>query len=162
MAYIIGGIPRNPHSTADTPHILLDQTPPVDHTAGEGSRVIAGVAGVAGVVFPNMVVLNPSAKWILADAGNSTGVGFIGMALTTAVASTSTFTVLLDGFVRDDTWNWTDGGIAGQVYVSTTAGGLTQTAPSATGDQIQVVGYAHTGDVLYFKPSRDVIEISVK
>lgn len=67
-------------------------------------------------------------------------------------------TFLLQGFYRDDTWNWTIGGL---LYIDrTTAGALTQTAPSTTGDQVQVVGVAISADIIYFNPSLELVEIS--
>ena len=58
--------------------------------------------------------------------------------------------------MRDDTWTWTVGGL---IYVSTTTGTLTQTAPSGTGDQVQVVGYATHADRMYFNPSLVLVEV---
>ena len=64
--------------------------------------------------------------------------------------------VLLQGFARDDTWNWTPGDI---IYMSTTDGALTATAPSGTGDQVQVVGIATHADRIYFNPSYVLVQI---
>ena len=55
-------------------------------------------------------------------------------------------TVLKSGFVRNDGWDWS----AGSIYLSDTAGGLTQTAPSTSGDAHQLVGFAVTDDEAYF------------
>ncbi len=63
--------------------------------------------------------------------------------------------VLLQGFLRVDAWNWTPGG---DIYVDTTTGGLTQTAPSGTGDQVQVVGFAWDADTIYFLPGSYSVE----
>ena len=62
--------------------------------------------------------------------------------------------VLLKGFMRNDDWNWTVGGL---VYVSTTAGGLTQTPVSGSGDVSQAVGVALTADVISFNPGGFVL-----
>jgi hypothetical protein len=59
--------------------------------------------------------------------------------------------------MTDTTWNFTVGAI---VYVdTTTAGGLTTTAPSGTGDFVQAVGIAMTADTLYFNPDFAMVEI---
>lgn len=64
---------------------------------------------------------------------------------------------LLQGFFRDNTWNWTPGGL---LYVSkNVAGALTQTAPIGSGEQVQVVGVALTADIIYFSPSLALEEI---
>jgi hypothetical protein len=67
-----------------------------------------------------------------------------------AETGTGTKDVILRGYVRDDTWNWTPGGL---IYVSTTQGGLTQTAPSGPSDVVQVVGWAWSADIIVFEPS---------
>lgn len=64
---------------------------------------------------------------------------------------------LLLGAMRDDTWDWTGGGL---LYCDTTAGALTQTAPSGTGDQVQVVGIAITAHIILFNPSYELVEMA--
>lgn len=71
-------------------------------------------------------------------------------------AGTGSKKVLLKGYIRNDSWNWS----GGLIYVSTVSGELTQTAPSGSGDQVQVVGYAVTADVMYFSPSLVLVEIA--
>jgi hypothetical protein len=68
---------------------------------------------------------------------------------------TETGTVLLQGFIRYDTWDWTPGGA---LYLSETAGAMTHTAPTTDGAFVQVVGVALSPDVVYINPSMDVIE----
>ena len=88
-----------------------------------------------------------------ADANGSATYPCVGIALETA--SSGSHAVLLHGFYRDDTrYSWTVGGL---VYLSTTAGDLTQSQPSATDDVIQVVGIATHADRLYVKPQLDYI-----
>ena len=41
---------------------------------------------------------------------------------------------------------------------TTTAGGMTETAPTGTGDCIRVVGYVQTADSIFFNPSPDWFE----
>jgi hypothetical protein len=48
--------------------------------------------------------------------------------------------------IRNDAWAWTAGG---QIYLSATVGGLTQTAPATSGDKVQQVGFAISADVMY-------------
>ncbi len=65
--------------------------------------------------------------------------------------------VLLQGIVRDDSWTWS----CGLVYVSKdTAGALTQTAPSTTGQQVQIIGWALAANILYFNPMYPMVEIA--
>lgn len=45
-------------------------------------------------------------------------------------------------------------------YASTTAGGITTTAPSGTGDIVRIVGYALSTTEFFFKPDGTFIEVS--
>jgi hypothetical protein len=59
--------------------------------------------------------------------------------------------VLIKGIVRNDAWDWTKGST---IYVSTaTAGALTSTKPSASGNRVNVVGYALSSDEVFVFPS---------
>lgn len=63
--------------------------------------------------------------------------------------------MLLLGIVRDDSWDWTPGGL---LYLSPfTAGAMTQTQPSGTDQVIQVLGIALTATRILFRPSQDYI-----
>lgn len=66
-----------------------------------------------------------------------------------AESGTGTKLLLLEGFIRDDSWAWTPGGC---IYLSATTGALTQTQPSTSGDQVQKVGFAWSADIVYFSP----------
>lgn len=71
---------------------------------------------------------------------------------------------LMQGIVRNDSWNWTVGpGEAGLIYLSctgTTGNTLTQTQPAGTGDQVQVIGHALSADVMMFDPSPVLVEVA--
>ena len=69
---------------------------------------------------------------------------------------TGTRRVLLQGFVSNDVWTWTPGGL---IYVSTVTGELTQTIPSTSGQQVQIVGYATKTNTIFFNPNLMLIEI---
>lgn len=64
--------------------------------------------------------------------------------------------VLLTGFVRNNAWSF----VKGPVYVSATSGELTQTAPSADNDNVQIVGYAYNTNVLKFTPDLTTVTMS--
>ena len=55
------------------------------------------------------------------------------------------------------------GTIAGPLYVSTTAGDVTGTAPSADADVVRVVGYCldSTDGQIWFNPSEDWLVLTV-
>jgi len=89
-----------------------------------------------------------------ADADASSTMPCTALALETGTGSKE---VLHLGYIRNDNWNWTPGGL---LYVDTTAGALTQTAVSGTGDQVQVVGYATHADRLFFSPDLSTAEVA--
>lgn len=107
---------------------------------------ITGLNNTGGVTQWDAVYLNSSSQWVLADANGSGTFPARGLAIATVTTGNAT-EVMIQGTVRNDAWNWT---IGGAIYLSGTAGGLTQTAPSASGDKVQVVGYALTADIAYF------------
>ncbi|MFZ7134350.1 MAG: hypothetical protein ACOWWR_18545 [Eubacteriales bacterium] len=64
--------------------------------------------------------------------------------------------VLVRGLIRDDSWNWSFGDI---LLLGETAGDITATVPSDSGDMVQRIGHAISADVIDFNPSIDVGEI---
>ena len=86
-----------------------------------------------------------SSTWGLADANGASTYPARGLAVH-AAASAASVGVLVRGVVRNALWSWTPGGT---IYLSTTAGGLTQTAPSTSGDRVQAIGYALTSARIY-------------
>lgn len=137
---------------ADAGKMIFDAAPASDHTM-EGDQYSATVdANAYGIA--SCLHMDTDGNWIEADADASTTMPCAAMAVE---SGTGTKNVLMQGFVRDDTWNWTPGQV---IYVDTTAGTVTATAPSGTGDQVQVVGVAITADVIYFRPDWTLIEIS--
>jgi hypothetical protein len=75
------------------------------------------------------------------------------MALTTSSGSKQ---VLLKGQVCDTSWNWS----AGKLYLSETTGEMTQTKPSDSGDQIQVLGWALSANTIFFDPVIMIVEVA--
>ena len=126
--------------------------PTTDHTtSGLTAQMLAG--GAIGAM--DLVCIHSTTQEIVvADASAVATARAIGIA-PAAISDTATGTVLLQGFVRDDTWNWTTGSV---LYLSETAGEMTHTAPSTDGAFVQVVGVALEPDVVYINPSLDIIE----
>ncbi len=100
------------------------------------------------------------ATWVATDADEvAKASGLIGVAVDTSTNNG----VLVSGVVKmaDNTGfsSSTEGTV---LYLDTTAGHVTATAPSASGDVVRVVGYVLDGSsgIIYFDPSRDWIELS--
>jgi hypothetical protein len=67
--------------------------------------------------------------------------------------------VLVQGIIRDDGgFEWTDEGV--KIYLDdVTAGELTETAPSTSGDCVQLIGWSLTNDEAYFNFSGHYLEV---
>jgi hypothetical protein len=77
----------------------------------------------------------------------------IGVSINTSnVTADNDIEVMLLGLIRHD--SFTDFGAAGApVFVSTTVGTMTTTAPSGTDDVVQIVGHSIAEDLLFVQPS---------
>ena len=108
------------------------------------------------VAFGDLLYFNwTTKKWKKTDADAATTMPGLRIAVEPAEADQSC-NMLVKGYIRDDTWNFT----GAMIYASTTAGGVTSTAPSAAGQQLQRVGIGGSANViLFFDPSIDVGEI---
>ena len=121
-------------------------------TAGnaEGSIVKFGT----GTLVAGQVYTHASGAWVAVDAdAQTTTEGLLGMALGTS-PTTNGLLVHGIGYLSHDP------GAAGDVlYVHTTAGEVSATQPSATGDFVRVVGYCLADNKVFFSPSQDFIEV---
>lgn len=135
--------------------LVLDAFPASDHTAN--GMTMADTVG-ENVSFGEVLYCDSTnGRYYKADADTSIkALRGIAMALA-SISAGNAGNMIHIGYVRDDTWNWTEGKF---VYISTTAGALTQTPPSGANDQVVVVGYARTPDIIYFKPDWSVIGVT--
>ena len=123
--------------------------------------VRAGTAGSA-LAFGDIVSFQASdSRWELADANVITAAqgdarGLLGVCVLAANADGDATTILIQGFVRADA-AFPTFTLNGQVYLSETAGDVTQTQPTTTDAVIRVLGVATTTDEIYFNPSLDYI-----
>jgi len=133
--------------------VELIQALTTDHTwSGITATMTAGEALAIG----NAVYTKSDGKMGKANASAVSTMPNVALA-TGTISQDAAGEFLLSGFMRDDTWAWTPGGF---LYVGTTAGELTQTRPSGSGHQVQVVGVAITADIVLFNPSYELVEIS--
>jgi hypothetical protein len=122
---------------------------------GFTSAVETFTAGVT-VAERDLCYLNTSGQMVLADADAvSTGTGLLAVA-NEAISATSSGEFLMFGRKTGFT-----GLTAGDVlYIHTTAGDFTGTAPSGTGDIVRVAGYALSTTEIYFQPAGTWVEIA--
>jgi hypothetical protein len=133
-------------------NLELKPAPTSDHSA---SGSIATLTAAESLVFGDFCYMNASGKMAKADADAIATSSCIGLAIAT-ISADATGNFLMVGFARDDTWNWTVGGL---IYLSTTAGAATQTAPSGTDDVVQVLGVATHADRMWFNPNLTQVEV---
>jgi hypothetical protein len=119
---------------------------------GPTATMTAGEALVLG----DICYINSSSKLAKADADAIATSSAQFIALATISNNASGSFGLPGGFLRADTlYAFTVGGL---VYLSTTPGAATQTAPSGTDDVIQIIGVAYSADILWFKPELVQVE----
>ena len=122
--------------------------------AGEVEGSVVKFGTTTGLTAGSVYVWNGT-DWVAVDAdAEATTKGLMGVALGTAAT---------DGFLTHGVAYLShDPGAAGDIlYVDTvTAGYLTSTQPSATGDFVRVAGYCLADNKVFFSPSQDWIEIA--
>lgn len=121
---------------------------------------ISGTAG-ATLAFGDVVYLAAAdSRWELADADAASTAGdvLVGMCVLAAAADGSATTILLNGTIRADA-AFPSFTISAPIFISTTAGDVTQTAPAGSADVVRRMGFAITADQMYFNPSNDYVTI---
>lgn len=133
----------------------------VSHTVEPGTddtftgEQITGFNATATIAQWEAVYLSTTG-WALtdADAASTAGGVMVGLAAAAGTAA-NPLTVVLRGVVRNDGWTWAT--VGAPLYLSTTAGAITDTAPSGTDDVVRIIGYVLTDDCIYLNPSNDWI-----
>lgn len=151
-----GKVNAKGNATLEAGLIATVMATPDDHAA---SGIKVTLTAGESLVLGDLVYKKADGKMWKA-LGTNAGVTMpcLAMCLET-IAGDGTGLFLKEGFIRDDSWtSWTVGGL---LYVSAgTAGLVTQTPPAASGNQVQIVGYASAAKVLYFNPDYTYVEIS--
>ena len=133
--------------------IELTEAPSSDHTA---TGVKCDFTAGESVVFGEVCYIKSDGKMWKADADAEATSYCIAIALE-SISADASGSFLLIGVARDDSWAWT---VGSPIYLSTTAGAMTQTAPSGSGDIVQILGIATHADRVYFKPDLVQVEIA--
>ena len=140
---------------ADAKSVIFDAEPASDHNA---AGIIASMTAGATLAFGDAVYQKSDGEMHLGDADAAATSGAIAIAVASGSdGAASNF--MFYGFLRDDSWNWTVGGL---IYLSTTGTSgntLTQTAPTGSGDIVQILGVATHADRIFFNPSLTYAEV---
>lgn len=135
----------------------LKFTVPSSDVTGTGITTNEFNSGYSSTAIGDLVYLDSSSTWQKADADASAATysSLLGIALS-VTASASPATVLLQGFVYAAS-PFPTFTIGAPIYMSATAGAVTQTAPVTTDSATRIVGYAVHADKMWFNPSNDWI-----
>lgn len=134
--------------------VSFDSTPNADVTA---TGITAQFTANENQGFGDAVRIASDGDAAIADASVVATSYAIGLC-TATVTTGNTGTYLLQGFARNDAWNWTVGAPIFLSLTGTTTNTLTQTAPSATNEVVQILGVATHADRIYFNPSLAQVE----
>jgi hypothetical protein len=105
----------------------------------------------------NCVFLASDSKFDIADADAAGEFPAFGLTVNGG-DDTDAAIILVRGVVRDETWTGLT--VGGAVYLGDAgAGAVTQTAPSTSGDCVQIVGWALSDSEVYFDFSRPYQEV---
>jgi hypothetical protein len=115
------------------------------------------VAGVA-VAFGDVGYIASTGKVLLGDADAIATSSCIVMCADASIAQDASGNWLLLGIARDDTWNWTVGGLIYLTVTATSGNTLSQTAPTGADDVIQILGVATHADRMFFSPQLVQVE----
>ena len=102
----------------------------------------------AGEVY---ALSNLAAFWGQADADTSQAINMLAIATSTSSGNG----MLLKGIFRKASHGLSAGR---PIYLSQTAGGMTNTAPSASGTYVRVIGYAIDSNTIYFNPDNTWVQ----
>lgn len=102
------------------------------------------------LVFGNVVYYAADSTWMKADA-DTVGTAYnIAWGFVAAdISNGSTGTIMRRGTAFLTSWDWTPGAV---LYVSTTAGAITESPDTSAGHVLQIVGFALHPDLIEFDP----------
>lgn len=146
-------------ATANHTHANLDivlSVPAVDGGA-VGIKETVTISETNGVAVGDLLYQKNTGYWGKASAGASGTMPGLRIALA-AAANGATCSTLAYGYVYVTAWSWVT--VGGMLYASAaTPGQMTQTAPSAMTNQVQVLGIARSANVVFFNPSLVLAEV---
>jgi hypothetical protein len=121
----------------------------------------------SSITQSNIYYLTDNATVAAADASASATSGPVMLLL--AMDNNPNKGMLVSGYARIDSTSLpgpADSKIGDPIYISTTSGKMTYTAPSTTGEVVRIIGYlvrtanAEGSSIIYFKPDNTYIEIT--
>ena len=140
-----GGASALPFADEDNIHtgITSAPNPSTIATYGFTGDVLASQIAGEDLTIGNICVMRSNGKWYKANATTtSLSTSILGIALNAASASGGV-DILIRGIIGTNINMLTSvsAGVGSPIYVATTAGTMSQTAPSASGNAVRIVGH---------------------
>lgn len=140
--------------TYTDPSFLFSVEPGTDDTA-TGPKTGSVNAG-ATITQWDVCYLGSGGKWLKASAGDiATAEGILVLSLESKTDTQAMLVALPGAICRNDGWTWSAPGVP--LYLSATAGAITETQPASTDQVIRPIGWALSDDCIYFNPSPDTM-----
>jgi hypothetical protein len=130
---------------------------PADHVAS-GVKIV--LTAHENLSFGDVCYINSDGEAQIIDADAIATMSGSVMCCDASITAPASGNFLLHGIARDDTWNWTVGGLIYGTVTGTTGNTLSQVAPVGTDDVVQVMGVATHADRVYFNPQLVQIELT--
>jgi hypothetical protein len=108
--------------------------------------------------FGDVCTINSSGEAAIAKGDVIANANTIIMCADATISANASGNYLMLGVARQDAWNWTVGGLIYLTITGTTGNTLSQTAPTATNNVVQVIGIATHADRMIFNPSLVQVE----
>jgi hypothetical protein len=128
---------------------------PAPTTDGTASGIIVPMVCGTDVITGCVYRIGSSGKMLLADADQASTMPAIAFALENGSAD-DTKNFLFYGFYRNDAYSWTPGSL---LYTNIFGVPVT-TAPSGSGDQVQIIGVTTHADRIFFNPQYTTLGIA--
>jgi len=155
----LAGIPPGagtlPVANLPTPDGANVTAVPSDHTA---SGMTISLKAHANVSFGDVCYINSDGEAQLLDADAIASMTGIVLCADASISANATGKWLLIGIARDASWTWTVGGLVYGSVTGTSGNTMSQTAPTAVDDVIQILGVATHANRIYFNPQLQQIE----
>jgi len=137
--------------------ILVTAEPAGDHF---GSGITITLTAGVNMAFGDVGYIASTGKVLLIDADAIATMSGVVMCISATINQDAGGTFLMMGVARDDSWNWTVGGLIYATVTGTSGNTLSQTAPTGTDDVVQVLGVATHADRMMFMPQLVQIELT--
>ena len=140
-----GGASALPYADEDNIHTGITSAPNPSRIAEYGftGEVLSSQTPGSSLTIGNVCYLRTNGQWFPANSSQvSTGDGMLGIALNTA-SSSGGVDILIRGIIGTNITMLTSisSGNGSPIYVATTAGTMSQTAPSSSGNAVRIVGH---------------------